>query len=259
MRLLQTLPNGDLCLTEDFLDDAIPPYAILSHTWGDEEVTFQDINEGTGRDKAGYAKLRFSSDQAARDGLKYFWVDTCCINKSSSAELSEAINSMFRWYQGAAMCYVYLSDVSMKKRKRGDEDSPPTWEQLFRGSRWFTRGWTLQELLAPSIVEFFSREGTRLGSKVSLKDTISSITRIPVDVLGGHDLKRFSVAQRMSWAASRQTTRVEDQAYSLMGIFDVNMPLLYGEGEKAFLRLQEEIIKNSNDARPSCTVSRCIC
>lgn len=154
---------------------------------------------------------------------------------------------MFSWYQGAAKCYTYLTDVSMKKRKRGDEDSPSAWEQAFRGSKWFTRGWTLQELLAPNVVEFFSREGTRLGSKTSLRDTISSITRIPVDVLGGHDFKECSVAQRMSWAASRQTTRVEDRAYSLMGMFDVNMPLLYGEGEKAFLRLQEEIIKNSND------------
>ena len=145
MRLLKLLPSGDIRLAGYFLDNAIPPYAILSHTWGDEseEVTFEDMNKGSGRGKAGFEKIKFCGEQAARDGLQYFWVDSCCIKKSSDAELSEAINSMFRWYRGAAKCYVYLSDVSTLKRKERDQSLQNTWESAFRGSRWFTRGWTL--------------------------------------------------------------------------------------------------------------------
>jgi Heterokaryon incompatibility protein (HET) len=251
MRLLKVLPNGEVGLTQDFCDNAIPSYVIVSHVWGagldSEEVTFQDMVEGTGRDKAGFKKIQFCRNQVVKDGFKYFWMDTACINKSSSTELQESINSMFRWYQNSARCYVYLSDVSTKKRKRGDENSPLAWEQAFRTSKWFTRGWTLQELIASKQVEFFDRGGTSLGTKTSLKDIISSITRIPTDVLVGQNFKRCSIAQRMSWAAFRETTRAEDLAYCLMGLFDVNMPLLYGEGEKAFHRLQEEIIKNSDD------------
>src|SRR5205807_1598031 len=136
----------------------IPPYAILSHTWNEgQEVTFQDLMDGTGESKIGYDKIQFCAQQAERDGLRYFWVDTCCIDKSNYTELRKALNSIFRWYQNAVKCYVYLSDVSTAKRK-ANEVSGFTWEPSFRVSRWFTRGWTLQELLAPSSVEFFSRE-----------------------------------------------------------------------------------------------------
>jgi hypothetical protein len=179
-----------------------------------------------------------------RDGLHYYWVDTCCIDKSNSVELQEAINSMFRWYQNATKCYVYLSDVSTTKRKASDQLSEFTWESAFRASRWFDRGWTLQELLAPGSVEFFSREGKRLGDKKTLERQVHEITGIAVSALQGAPLSQFGVDERLLWAENRQTTRKEDKAYSVLGIFDVYMPLIYGEGrENAFKRLREEIDK----------------
>jgi hypothetical protein len=212
MRLIEVLPNGDFHLTGKLLDGAIPRYAILSHTWGDEsqEVTFEEMVEGLGRGKAGYEKIKFCGKRAARDGLEYFWVDSCCIKKSSDAELSESLNSMFRWYQRAAKCYVYLSDVSTSKRKRGDENALNTWEQAFGESRWFTRGWTLQELLAPTSVEFFSKEGSRLGDKQSLEQQIHEVTEIPISALRRRELSKFSAGQKLDWAKNRQITREED-------------------------------------------------
>ena len=184
--------------------------------------------------------------------MKYFWVDTCCIDKSNSVELQEAINSMFRWYQNAAKCYVYLSDVSTRKRKASDQFSEYTWESAFWSSRWFTRGWTLQELLAPGSVEFFSREGRRLGDKRTLEQQIHKITGIAIPALRGSPLSQFDVDERLSWAENRQTTREEDKAYSLFGIFDIQIPLLYGEGsDKAFKRLREEIDKPLKGKRRS--------
>ena len=175
MRLLERKNDGEFSLTE-FSDTNIPRYAILSHTWevDSEEVTFRDMIEGSGNSKVGYEKIRFCGQQAARDDLRYFWVDTCCIDKSSSAELAEAINSMFRWYNDAARCYVYLSDVSVCDY----ELSRFIWEPAFRKCRWFTRAWTLQELLAPRSVEFFSAQGQRLGDKRSLEQQIHEITGI---------------------------------------------------------------------------------
>jgi len=234
--------DGEFSLTEDFGDET--QYAILSHIWGAEEVTFRDLRDGTGKSKAGYDKIRFCGEWAKRDGLQYFWVDTCCIDKSNSVELQEAINSMFRWYQNAAKCYVYLSDVSTRKRKASDRFSEYTWESAFQSSKWFTRGWTLQELLAPEFVEFFSREGKRVGDKRVLERQIHKITGIPITAIRGTPVCQFDVNDRLSWAENRQTTREEDRAYSLFGIFDIQMPLLYGEGrEKAFKRLREEIDK----------------
>ena len=234
-------------MTKDFGDD-IPRYAILSHTWGTdaEEVTFKDLIDGTGMDKAGYNKIRFCGEQAKRDGLQYFWVDTCCIDKSNSTKLAEAINSMFRWYQNAARCYAYLLDVSSPTFDTNDESSQLPYESDLWKSRWFTRGWTLQELLAPGSVEFFSREGNRLGDKRSLERQIHEITGIAVPALRGTPLSQFGVGERFSWAENRQTTRKEDKAYSLLGIFDVYMPLIYGEGsDNALTRLREEINKPS--------------
>ncbi|KAG4428261.1 hypothetical protein IFR05_016257 [Cadophora sp. M221] len=243
MRLLHFNNDGDFSLTEFFEDD-IPEYAILSHRWGAEEVTFKDITYGTSKAKAGYGKIQFCGEQARRDGLEYFWVNTYCIDKSSSAELSEAINSMFRWYQKATRCYVYLSDVSTRERKASDASAECTWESALRASKWFTRGWTLQELLAPRSVEFFSREGNQLGNKRTLEQQIHEITGVPATALRENPLSQFDIDERFSWAKSRQTTRGEDKAYSLFGIFDVQMPLLYGEGEvKAFQRLREAIDK----------------
>jgi hypothetical protein len=241
MRLLELNSAGEPSLTKDFVGDNIPDYAILSHTWAadpEEEVTFQDLMNGDGKSKAGYSKIRFCGEQATRDGLQYFWVDTCCINKSNSSELAEAINSMFRWYQNAAKCYVYLSDVLT------------TWEPAFWASRWFKRGWTLQELLAPTSVEFFSREDKLLGDKRTLEQQIHKITGIAVKALQGKPLSQFGVAERLSWAENRQTARAEDKAYSLLGIFNVYMPPIYGEGKNnALFRLREEIKKRSEGER----------
>jgi hypothetical protein len=244
MRLLQRLQNGVFELTS--FDDEHPPlYAILSHTWTEgEEVTHDELVAGGGRNKTGYDKLRFCAEHTATDGYQYFWIDTCCINKADSVELSAAINSMYRWYQRAAKCYVYLSDVSIPAEVADTQAFRIAWEDAFLRSRWFTRGWTLQELLAPPHVEFFSKEGRLLGSRISLDQDIHQATAIPIGVLRGQSLTEFSVEQRMSWAAQRSTTLKEDKVYCLLGIFGVFLPLIYGEGEAyATLRLTEEIQK----------------
>jgi hypothetical protein len=240
MRLLKFDSRGKLTLTKNF-DENIPCYAILSHTWGadDEEVTFKDLESGSYKSQAGYTKIRFCGEQAKTDGLQYFWVDTCCINKSSSAELQEAITSMFRWYRNSAKCYVYLSDVTVRKRDSDQTKRP--WEPAFRKSRWFTRGWTLQELLGPESIEFFSREGELLGDKKMLVQQIHEITDIPIAALCGAPLSEFSVDERLRWAENRKTRKKEDKAYCLLGIFNVFMPLIYGEGANAFIRLKAEI------------------
>ncbi|KAL2157134.1 hypothetical protein VTH06DRAFT_6422 [Thermothelomyces fergusii] len=308
---------------EEFYGSEIPPYAILSHTWGTEEVTFQEMegyarylrsrreqarqmvsqktgspdvmkmmmlasmllafrgdgsrvggsspfaaltgaygsgDDDDGRDhggivmsapsrhpceqKAGFSKIDYACRQASKDGYRYVWVDTCCIDKKNSNEVTEAINSMFGWYQRAAVCYAYLEDVHFDDFTEGYR----TWKDLFHSSRWFTRGWTLQELLAPKKVVFYARGWRLLGTKSSLVKHIVKATGIDEVVLIDPKLiYNASVAKRMSWAANRNTTRIEDQAYSLLGIFGVNMAVIYGEGTKAFLRLQEEIIKRSDD------------
>ena len=222
---------------EEFFDSNVPRYAILSHRWGDGEVTFQDFDIGKEQTRSGFIKIKSCCSLAQSRGFEWIWIDTCCINKKSSAELSEAINSMFRWYAEAGECYAYLSDV----RGNEDLDSPAGFKQ----SRWFTRGWTLQELLAPSSVIFYDVQWTRIGCKKELFGEISEVTGIGVQYL--HDMREASVATKMSWISKRQTSRSEDMAYCLLGLFDVNMPLLYGEGRKAFLRLELEIIKKSND------------
>ncbi|KFY90041.1 hypothetical protein V498_06214 [Pseudogymnoascus sp. VKM F-4517 (FW-2822)] len=244
MRLLQYNNDGDFSLTEFFESD-IPKYAVLSHRWGTEEVTFKDLIDGTSKSKAGYSKIHFCGEQARRNGLQYFWVDTCCIDRSNAVELQEAINSMFRWYQYATKCYVYLPDVSRPRSDSAEESNEP-WEWTFRKSEWFTRGWTLQELIAPASVDFFSKEGELLGNKASLERHICEITGIPANALRGSPLSDFSVTERLLWAASRETYRQEDKAYSLLGIFDISMPIIYSEGkDKALRRLREEIDKDS--------------
>lgn len=239
MRLLKSSGDGGFSL-ETFRTDT-PPYAILSHTWGDEsdEVTFKDIESGGGRSKRGYQKLLFCDSEAQVDGLRYFWIDTCCIDKSSQAELSRSINSMFRWYRDAARCYVYLTDVAMRSQ---DGQANVDWKSAFRNSRWFTRGWTLQELLAPPVVEFYSADRVLLGDRRSLEQHIHEATGISLDALRGKPLKNFIISERFKWVDKRQTTEEEDIAYSLLGIFDVFLPLIYGEGRtNAIRRLQREI------------------
>ncbi|KAI6001730.1 heterokaryon incompatibility protein-domain-containing protein, partial [Pisolithus marmoratus] len=236
------------------LDDKTTSYAILSHRWG-TEVTYKEMiglmkMEEQKRDEVrkrdGYQKIIECCEQAKKDGYKWLWIDACCIDKRSSAELSEAINAMYRWYENAQVCYAYLNDV--------DESVFPTERDLSKFDQsngwpeWFTRGWTLQELIAPKQVEFFNKDWVLIGNKQRLAPTLEDITSIPRNVLmDGLAGKRLSVAQIMSWAARRVTTREEDRAYSLMGLFDVKMPMLYGEGKNAFRRLQLEIIKETGD------------
>lgn len=228
----------------DVTGNYIPRYAILSHTWGHEyeEVTFDDLSKGIDTSKPGFRKIAFCAEQADKDGLQYFWMDTCCIDKTNSTELNEAINSMFKWYRKATKCYAYLSDVPTINRGWLDLLSNRSWEHPFRNSRWFTRGWTLQELLAPTSVEFFSSDGWRLGSRNSLRREIHDITGIPTQALQGRPLTQFKIKERSTWISGRETKLEEDMAYSLLGIFDVFIPLIYGEGRaSAFRRLATAI------------------
>ncbi|KAK5637295.1 hypothetical protein RRF57_013007 [Xylaria bambusicola] len=284
---------------EDCLE-VIPKYAILSHTWGNEEVTLQDwstpetrnqllsllkilenedptysgltdppslahtnrieielgvrdwrslISPDSHLNRFGYWKILKACLLARKDGLKFLWADTNCIEKTSSAELSEAINSMYAWYRSSAVCYAYLSDVYIKDPTyEGIGDLRDDSLESFRQSRWFRRGWTLQELLAPRKVCFFSRNWTFIGTKNEMASLLEEITRVNKKyLLYAQDIRSASVAQRMAAVADRTTTRPEDIAYCLLGLFNVNMPLLYGEGGMAFVRLQEEIMKVSDD------------
>ncbi|KAI3328984.1 HET-domain-containing protein [Xylariaceae sp. AK1471] len=220
-------------------------YAILSHTWTEEEeVSFQEFHDVENRcKKKGFEKIKTACELARHRGLKWCWVDTCCIDKTSSAELSEAINSMFRWYKESAVCFAYLGDLSPSSVE-GLESS----EQSFAQCAWFRRGWTLQELIAPRALVFFDRDWNVRGTKAELMSTLHNITRVSTQVLQSSVfLSETPAATRMSWAAGRQTKRVEDIAYCLLGIFEIYMPLIYGEGERAFTRLQEEIIKDKHD------------
>lgn len=247
------LINTSTLLLEPFYGDEIPPYAILSHTWADGEVSFPEFMQlsETKNDritsKAGYLKISATCERARNDGHCYAWIDTCCIDKTSSAELTEAINSMFGWYRQSEVCYVYLNDFMLDT---ADAPSREQFDAEFRKCRWFTRGWCLQELLAPGKLRFFNQKWQEIGTKSKLRQLISDITGVPETVLlvpPRKDIQEFPIAARISWIAKRHTTRIEDMSYSLLGILNVNMPMLYGEGQKAFLRLQEEIIKRYND------------
>ncbi|KFZ03837.1 hypothetical protein V502_10619 [Pseudogymnoascus sp. VKM F-4520 (FW-2644)] len=238
MRLI----NTNTLHIEEFFDGHAPEYAILSHRWLDGEVTLQEMQAETGTTKPGYQKILSTCKEAMSDGIAYAWVDTCCIDKTSSAELSEAINSMYRWYAEAQICYAFLNDVAV------DDVSSGPGEDAFAKSMWFTRGWTLQELVAPEHVTFYNASWREIGTKASLRVAIAAVTQIDVAMLQtGANLEDYSIARRMSWASRRVTTRKEDMAYCLLGIFNVNMPMLYGEGDRAFSRLQEEIMRNSDD------------
>lgn len=235
----------------------VRPYAILSHRWlaDHEEISFQDLqhtqvspSEGSNhaepifpsnvQSKQGFTKFKRACEHAFRARLDYIWIDTCCIDKTSSAELSEAINSMYAWYRDSAVCYVYLHDV-------GSYEDP---QFGFENAEWFQRGWTLQELIAPDNVYFFNKYWTRIGSKATFASILNEITHIRQDILlGNHRQCESSIAEKMSWAAGRKTQRIEDRAYSLMGLFGIHMPIIYGEGDKAFKRLQLEIMKSSDD------------
>jgi Heterokaryon incompatibility protein (HET) len=244
------LLNTDTLKLEEFFDSKTPPYVILSHTWGNEEVSFiemqrNDVAIGS-RLKEGFKKISNFCAMAKRHGFTYGWADSCCIDKRNSAELSEAINSMYRYYYNAAECLVYLEDVPAKINGAIDQVG-----QLgaIKSSRWFTRGWTLQELIAPKVRHFFAGDWSPIENCADFNKLVAEVTSIDEQVLENRDmLSNFCVAQRMSWASRRQTTRSEDIAYSLMGLFNVNMPVIYGEGAtKAFRRLQTEIMQTSFD------------
>ena len=238
MRLIKTATLE----LQDFVDSDVPKYAILSHTWEDGEVLFHDMADPGARKLPGFAKISRLCERALSENLDFAWIDTCCIDKSSSAELSEAINAMYKWYRRASVCYVYLSDISVLAQINDDKAGA---EKQLKDCRWFTRGWTLQELLAPQYVKFFDKDWIDIGSRRSLEPHLVSITGIESTFLERPHWA--SIATRMSWASSRRTTRTEDMAYCLLGLFEVNMPLLYGEGEKAFQRLQHEILRVSDD------------
>ena len=261
-----------------------PPYAILSHTWGEEEVLFDDLQGSPLRRqiqqmeytinnlrqhimgdqhllesptlspaspfqpfeaKKGWGKVQGCCSEARDLGFSYVWIDTCCIDKSSSAELSETINSMFKYYRNADVCLAYLSDVDFAQHAGGDMTS------TLRRSRWFERGWTLQELIAPKQLLFYDHSWNLIGDRAQFASNISRLTGIKGIILTSGSLAEVSqcnVATRFSWASRRKTTREEDMAYSLFGIFGVSLPILYGEGgERAFYRLQTEIWVTKRD------------
>lgn len=221
---------------------AIPPYAVLSHRWNRDEVTFADYADAAAQNGNRFRKIRHLCSRALADDLNFAWIDTCCIDKTNSVELSEAINSMFTWYMDSAICYVFLADYH----------GPQGLGQC----EWFTRGWTLQELVAPDQVHFYDDRMAYLGSRDTLQPEIHVITGIASEYMGSTNdysektpnVRKASVARRMSWASSRVTERAEDVAYCLLGIFDINIPMMYGEGGvNAFSRLQRAIIAQSDD------------
>ncbi|KAI2640374.1 HET-domain-containing protein [Hypomontagnella submonticulosa] len=232
------------------------PYAILSHVWGSDEVLFQEVQDNPAaiRDKRGFGKIVRFCNTARKYGLDYAWIDTCCIDKRNSADLTEAINSMYRYYYSAAVCFIYLEDVQPSAKQEVGSSSPivATRDQLLeavRATRWMSRGWTLQELLAPELRCFFAADWSEIEGGDDLLGAVAESTGISLTVLKDRDLiSNFCLGERMKWAAKRQTTRGEDMAYSLMGLFNVNMPVIYGEGPiSAFKRLQREIMQSSFD------------
>ena len=239
----------------EFGDDEVTEYAILSHRWIKQEVDFNEAVKLTKMDEEerteirqcdGYRKIIQSCKQVKKDGYKWLWVNTCCINKWSSPELSKAINTMYRWYENVRVCYTYLHDVSSSSFPTAcnNERYPKSdgWPE------WFSHGWTLQEMIAPRDVQFFNKDWYPIGNKSALSLILQDITWVPQDILReGLSSNCPCVVQIMSWAANRMTTWVEDRAYSLMGLLDMNMPMLYGEGKKAFQHLQLEIICVLND------------
>jgi len=252
MRLLELSPGGKCTLTRNLDHNKVPPYAILSHTWQHgQEVTYEDLIRGKrslsppyrqrsqrqASNAAGWRKVDFCLAQTRQDGLRHCWIDSCCINKAHPDEKHGAFNAMYSWYQNAHVCYVYLQDVLVV-------------EDLV-GSRWWTRGWTLQELLAPSRVVFFSGDGVQLGDKVSLQHVIHSITRISNEVLvGSQPLAEITIEEKLSWMKGRQTTFEEDWAYCLQGILGFEMSRRYGEGRlRAIERLKKEAARRATELR----------
>ncbi|CAK3992734.1 Hypothetical predicted protein [Lecanosticta acicola] len=251
MRLL----NVDTFTFTDFFGVQPPPYAIASHRWlAGKEAMWEDVQQQKDTGKAGYRKVEgfVSYIKTQIPFVKWLWIDTCCIKQNSDRELSEAINSMFRWYRDAEVCLAYLEDVTTT-------DDVAT----FKGSVWFKRGWTLQELLAPGLVVFLSKDWDVIGHKGHsgygrsripvqtgplLESRIAMITNIPEDVLRDYEASReLDTDKKMNWMTGRETTRGEDLSYCLLGILDVNMNIRYGDGkEKTWARLLQKVSKKGN-------------
>ncbi|KAK7439990.1 hypothetical protein VKT23_017243 [Stygiomarasmius scandens] len=256
-RLIDT---HSLKLVEFRENDTIPPYAILSHTWGkkgeliiwdrrswysdDEEVVYAEFIKPRKEtfSKSGYRKIQGACQQACQDGIRYIWVDTCCIEQGNHEDVAANITSMHAYYQNAEICYAYLADIKEREDMFGDRD---LWG--FR-TGWFGRGWTLQELLAPRTVVFFNKHWQRIGDKYNLRDDISHITTIPPIVLSGElSIQDVDVLTRMSWAVGRLTTKPQDEAYCLQGLLGVLVKPDYDESSYAsFNRLGKALF----DARP---------
>lgn len=223
-------------------------YAILSHVWRPSgEQPYAEVHrlahEGTKvSDPRLSTKVRECHRLARANGLRWFWVDAPCIDQTNSAELSEAISSMYEWYAQASICFVHPPDVPPDDIIRAPGSA-------FRRSIYFRRAWTLQELIAPRRVLFLSADWTVLGDKQELADLLEDITGINQDVLTFHrPLSEVSVAVRLSWASHRDASRLEDKVYCLMGLFDIHMTACYGEGaHKAFGRLQVKILERVCD------------
>lgn len=279
MRLLKTKEYRLIETNE--VPNPFPQYAILSHTWISprDEITYQDfkrrkddIDYGLYKQK-GWKKFKKYCDRAAKDGWEWAWMDTCCIDKTNPADTQEAINAMFRWYQNAGVCYAYLEDVDANEASDTDMGFPLNWDfddiasidnvadrdsaihkalrPLLIKAKWFTRGWTLQELLAPPYLVFVDRAWRRIGTRESWADEIKEASRIEARYLTDFsptDFVSCSLAKRLSWASRRETTIEEDETYSLLGLFGISLPLIYGEGRwRAFNRLQRELITVYND------------
>ncbi|KAI1109669.1 heterokaryon incompatibility protein-domain-containing protein [Nemania sp. NC0429] len=278
MRLLKTKQYKLVEMND--IPDPFPQYAILSHTWisPKDEITYQDFKQRKGDiendifKQKGWAKLQRYCDRAAKDGWEWAWMDTCCIDKTNPADTQEAINAMFRWYQRAGICYAYLDDVDADKVLANeafliDQDlddiagkdnvaDPSSFPHMalkafMIKAKWFTRGWTLQELLAPPYLVFVDRAWRRIGTRESWADEIEKASRIEARHLTSFsptDFTSCSIAMRLSWASRRETTVEEDETYSLLGLFGISLPLIYGEGRlRAFNRLQRELITVYND------------
>jgi hypothetical protein len=242
IRLLYEKPDGTLAFFNPRKREN-HEYGMLSHVWlpdEEDEVTYQDILDNTAHTKLGYRKLKLCADWARRDGTKYFWCDTCCINPDSTMERDEAIKSMFQWYADAKRCWVYLKDVTRKID--GGEDNPH-WKYQLEHSRWLLRDWTLQELLAPPSVHFYSEDSVFIGDRNSMSEEISKWAEIPRQVIRKPSTRtEYSIEERLKWSRRRETRWEEDWAYGLMGLFGVRLTPDYGERRPAAeKRLREAI------------------
>lgn len=240
--LLRLIGARDL-LPIRFSADKAPPYAFISHCWlhPDEEPTLRDLVDNVAYRKAGFTKLQRAADVALRRGLEYFWIDTCCVDGRIIHEVRQAIKTVALWLTKADICFVYLSDVKAVEQRSSLNSN----HESLRKSKWFTRSWTLVELLVPQRVEFFSDNWTALGDKSTLEKVITEVTLIPARALQGTiPLKNFPVELIRSWTDHRESHRPEDEAYCLLSLLEIDMTIHYDEGKDlAWGRLNNEIEK----------------